>query len=205
MNRTVCSLSLGSLLWSSLLFTAAPLLTTTKAQGQFRGRPTPGRVVPGRAAPRRSVPARPAPQKARRLPTPQTPGRRLPGNGRGRLGAATQIPRPRRHPSQAIVPTNPGPSRGTSGSGGSNSPRPPSPVTLTLDSITADPKEKAKARKEAREFFSLHVPAKITAPAVRKVTRLRWHKSIAKATLRARAENKPILWIQALGELKGLT
>jgi len=81
----------------------------------------------------------------------------------------------------------------------------PSPVTLTLESISADPEEKARARKEAREFFKLKVPVRVTAPAMRKVTKLRWHKTLAKASIRARAEKKAILWIQALGDLKGFT
>lgn len=38
------------------------------------------------------------------------------------------------------------------------------------------------------------------------VTRgLRWHKTLASAVEEARAEHKPIVWIQALGDIKGFT
>ena len=88
---------------------------------------------------------------------------------------------------------------------GGNGPRLPSPVTLTLDEVCASPEEKAKARKKAHDFFRLKVPAKKVAPAVRKVTKLRWHKTLTHAMRDARAQGKPILFIQALGDLKGFT
>jgi hypothetical protein len=78
-------------------------------------------------------------------------------------------------------------------------------VTLTLDEVAASPEEKAKARKAALEFFRLKVPAKKAAPAVRKVLKLRWHKTLKSAVRDARFQRKPILFIQALGDLKGFT
>ena len=78
-------------------------------------------------------------------------------------------------------------------------------MTLTLDKVCASPAEKAAARKDALDFFRLKVPAKKAAPAVRKVTKLRWHKTLGKALSDAKSKRKPVLYIQALGDLKGFT
>ena len=79
------------------------------------------------------------------------------------------------------------------------------PVSPNLDSVSADPREKAEAIRAAREFRALKVPAKEVAPAVRKLLRLKWHTSLGRAAQSARITKKPILWIQALGDLKGYT
>jgi hypothetical protein len=84
-------------------------------------------------------------------------------------------------------------------------PVPPPPPSPTLDSVSADPVERAKAVKAAKEFRRLKVPGKEVAPAVRKLLKLRWHKSLRAAAYQARTEDKPILWIQALGDLRGYT
>lgn len=79
------------------------------------------------------------------------------------------------------------------------------PVALTLDSITADPAVKARAREAAREFRRLRVAGKKVTAAVGKLGRLRWHKTLPGAARAARSQGKPILWIQALGDLGGYT
>jgi hypothetical protein len=89
-------------------------------------------------------------------------------------------------------------------SGGTKS-RPVAPVSLTLESITADPEVKERARAVALEFFRSKLDGKRAAPAIRRVTRLKWHKSLTKAAAQATREGKPIFFIQALGDLTGFT
>jgi hypothetical protein len=83
--------------------------------------------------------------------------------------------------------------------------RPLTPVSPTLDSVSADPAEKARALKAAREFRRMKLPGKEVAPAVRRLLKLRWHKSLRDAAYQAKTKNRPILWIQALGDLRGYT
>jgi hypothetical protein len=78
-------------------------------------------------------------------------------------------------------------------------------VTLTLDSITADPLVKARARKAAEAFRRRRVDGAEVSAAVGKLVRLRWHRALGGAARRARALDKPILWVQALGDLDGFT
>ncbi len=89
------------------------------------------------------------------------------------------------------------------GESGSSSNTLPSPVTLTLDTVAADPEEKARARKAARDFRSLRVPGKEVEARVNSLLKLRWHRSLGWAARVAKTDNKPILWIQALGDVKG--
>jgi hypothetical protein len=83
--------------------------------------------------------------------------------------------------------------------------RPLRPASPTLDSVAADPLEKARALAAARKFRAMKVPAKKVTPAVRKLLKLRWHKALRDAAYKAKADHKPILWIQALGDLRGYT
>lgn len=177
-----------SILWSSILFTAVPIVTIADATAQFRG-PRPVAMRPAPPRPVRNFPAPRAPTRGLRANTPRAP--------------IARPPQRRGSPSNTLLPSDK--SGAPTGGSGGNEGRLPSPVTLTLESISADPEEKARARQEAREFFKLKIPVRVTAPAMRKVTKLRWHKTLAKASIRARAEKKPILWIQALGDLKGFT
>ena len=77
------------------------------------------------------------------------------------------------------------------------------PVSLTLDSITADPEEKKRAREVAAAFRGSKITGSKVVRSVSKLKRLEWHKKMARAARQARAENKPIVWVQALGDLTG--
>lgn len=79
------------------------------------------------------------------------------------------------------------------------------PASPTLDSVAADPVEKARALATAREFRSMKMSAGKVSRAVRRLLGLRWHKSLRQAAAAAKADRKPILWIQALGDLRGYT
>ena len=63
-----------------------------------------------------------------------------------------------------------------------------------------------EAVAQAVEFRGLEVPGKKVRPAVTKVARqLHWHRTLKSAVREARAADKPILWVQALGNLTGYT
>lgn len=47
------------------------------------------------------------------------------------------------------------------------------------------------------------VAGKDLKKAVKKVNALKWHEDLAEARVRSAAEGKPIVWIQALGDLEG--
>ena len=58
--------------------------------------------------------------------------------------------------------------------------------------------------KAAREFRATRVEGRELAKSVDRVRKtLDWHKSLKAAAKIARAENKPIVWIQTLGSLEG--
>lgn len=86
-----------------------------------------------------------------------------------------------------------------------NGNQPLRPASPTLDTVAADPREKARALAAARKFRSTKVPGRKVAPAVRKLLKLRWHRSLRDAASQAGKKRKPILWIQALGDLRGYT
>lgn len=77
------------------------------------------------------------------------------------------------------------------------------PVSLTLDSITADPEEKARAREVAAKFRGSEITGGDVVRSVAKLKRLEWHGTMTRAAQQARAEDKPIVWVQALGDLTG--
>jgi hypothetical protein len=81
----------------------------------------------------------------------------------------------------------------------------PHPTTLTLDSIDVDAATKEQARSEALEFFRSQLDGRKAARAVGKVLRLRWHKSLKAATTTAIDKDRPILLVQALGDIGGFT
>lgn len=200
MIRRACSLTFRPMFWSTILLSLGPVATTTADASAQRGGLRPvARPPVARPPTPRSVSLR----ALRPTPTNLPPGvhsrfRPLPAQSRPRA-------RPPGSPANALMPLFPNESPRTPGPSGTGNAPPPSPVTLTLDSISADPEEKARARKEAREFFKLKVPARKVAPAVRKITSLKWHGTLAKAARDAAEQKKPILWIQALGDLKGFT
>ena len=168
----------------------ATLLVSATLSAQFGRAPMPA----GRAS--APVPV------SRSAPSPSpTPSRGLAGRP-GRMPTTASIPRPAPGtPSQAVSPLD-NPAAVAVGDGG----RPPlRPASPTLDTVAADPVEKARALEAAREFRAMKVPAKKVTSAVRKLLKLRWHKSLRDAAYKARADHKPILWIQALGDLKGYT
>ncbi len=59
--------------------------------------------------------------------------------------------------------------------------------------------------KKAREFQKLRISGVKVNRLVRKVRKLKWHSSLYKAKQAAKRQNKPILWIQALGNLNSYT
>ncbi len=61
----------------------------------------------------------------------------------------------------------------------------------------------SQATLEAQRFRELRVPGRKVQKAVRKLRRLHWYKKLKNAARDAETQNKPILWIQALGDLKG--
>ena len=65
-------------------------------------------------------------------------------------------------------------------------------------------RERERPRREARAFRKLEVPGEeVVRNAERLTTELRWHASLAEARATAAREGKPVLWIQALGDLEG--
>jgi hypothetical protein len=58
--------------------------------------------------------------------------------------------------------------------------------------------------REARSFRRLKVSGEQVEKNVRKLTKeLKWHKSLGSALAAGRREGKPVVWIQALGDLNG--
>ena len=74
-----------------------------------------------------------------------------------------------------------------------------SQAPLTEAEFPASP----SAVQAAASFQKIVQPAKETRAAIKKVTALRWHKQLSAATREAKKQEKPILWIQAYGALKG--
>ena len=60
------------------------------------------------------------------------------------------------------------------------------------------------AKMSAGSFRKLTVPGTEVAKNVKRLTtELRWHKSLSGALAEGRSKGKPVVWIQALGDLKG--
>ena len=60
------------------------------------------------------------------------------------------------------------------------------------------------ATMSAGSFRKLTVPGEEVARNVKRLTtELRWHKSLSGALAEGRSKGKPVVWIQALGDLKG--
>jgi hypothetical protein len=71
--------------------------------------------------------------------------------------------------------------------------------------VAGVPTEGAVA-KAAREFQQSRVAGRELSRAVTRVTReLDWHKKLSIAAKEAQQSGKPIVWIHALGDLKGFT
>ncbi len=61
-----------------------------------------------------------------------------------------------------------------------------------------------RAMRAARSFKRLQVPGEQVASNVARLKReLRWHKNLGSALEAGRDSKKPVLWIQALGDLDG--
>ena len=61
-----------------------------------------------------------------------------------------------------------------------------------------------QARRDAREFQQLQVPGETVALNVRKLRReLHWHSTLSGALRAGQNQGKPVVWIQALGDLDG--
>lgn len=58
---------------------------------------------------------------------------------------------------------------------------------------------------QARAFRVPQLSGNKLAKAVNKVLALRWHKNLKTAAKAARAQDKPLVWIQTLGDLRGRT
>ncbi len=67
------------------------------------------------------------------------------------------------------------------------------------------PPQPARGQKlEAWSFRRLTVPGEEVAKNVKRLTtELRWHRTVGSALAAGRSSGKPVLWIQALGDLKG--
>lgn len=60
------------------------------------------------------------------------------------------------------------------------------------------------SKLSSRNFRKLTVPGEEVAKNVSRLTKeMKWHGSLSSALAAGRAKGKPVLWIQALGELKG--
>ena len=67
-----------------------------------------------------------------------------------------------------------------------------------------DRDSKRSTERSARSFRRLKVPGTEVAENVRKLTKeLHWHKTLASALAAGRTKGKPVLWIQALGDIDG--
>lgn len=75
----------------------------------------------------------------------------------------------------------------------------------TLDTLEIDPARKAAARRTARKFFGREYKGREVHDGIRRVSKLRWDSELKAAAKRARALGRPILWIQALGDIGGYT
>jgi len=72
--------------------------------------------------------------------------------------------------------------------------------------VTAAWAERDQVLREQPSFDQLQVPGNEVRAGVRRaLTELTWHRTLAQATSAARLEGKPIVWVQALGDLRGLT
>ncbi len=61
-----------------------------------------------------------------------------------------------------------------------------------------------QARQNPRAFRQLEIPGEQVAQNVSKLTQeLHWHQTLRSALRAARSEDKPVLWVQALGDLQG--
>lgn len=79
------------------------------------------------------------------------------------------------------------------------------PTKITrVDPTKQHPKVDKRSSRDARKFRQLEVSGDTVEANVKKVVdRLRWHGSLSSALQAARQKNKPLLWIQALGDLDG--
>lgn len=60
------------------------------------------------------------------------------------------------------------------------------------------------AEMSARSFNKLKVSGEDVAKNVERLTtEMRWHKHLGSALAAGREQGKPVVWIQALGDLKG--
>ena len=72
------------------------------------------------------------------------------------------------------------------------------------DAKRAERAAKVQLLRDARNFRNLRFPGKEVAKATRRlIETLTWHHDLEGAKAAATTEGKPILWIQALGELDG--
>ena len=67
------------------------------------------------------------------------------------------------------------------------------------------PGDYSQEAEDAKAFQRLQRSGRDVSKAVKRVRKLKWYSSLTKASQRAKQENKPIVWIQALGTLKGYT
>lgn len=64
--------------------------------------------------------------------------------------------------------------------------------------------ETQRALKSVRGFRRLKVPGDEVEQNVRRLTKeMRWHKTLGAALASGRRQSKPVVWIQALGDLDG--
>ncbi|HEB52230.1 MAG TPA: hypothetical protein ENI87_03130 [bacterium] len=133
-----------------------------------------GSTVAQARAVARPAPARPMARASRTAPRPPVGPRRLPG--------IPAVKPPVDHPALMGQPLV---------GGGQSQPR-PRPVKVNPQPAKPDPAT-VGVKKSGRELRR----------AVAKVKALKWHKNLASAKAKARAEHKPILLLQTLGDIGG--
>jgi len=73
----------------------------------------------------------------------------------------------------------------------------------TTSASMAKPDEELQTA--AMHFEVAQAEGRTLAKAVRKVLKLDWHEDLTRAAKAARAQDKPLVWIQLLGDLDGRT
>lgn len=77
------------------------------------------------------------------------------------------------------------------------------PTPAALAQTQATDAERLRSMS-AREFRRLTVPGATVAKNVERLTsEMRWHRTLGAALAEGRAKGKPVVWIQALGDLEG--
>ncbi len=78
--------------------------------------------------------------------------------------------------------------------------------SVALESLPLDRGTRAARAAEVRHFLGSRFKGRDVRKAIDRVVRkLHWHTKLSRAVRAAQAARKPIVWIQALGDLRGYT